>query len=365
MKVSQVISFFEEIAPIQYQETYDNCGLQVGNAQDEVKAALLSLDVTEAIIDEAIAKGCNLIIAHHPLIFSGLKNITGRNYVQRIVQKAIKNDINIFAVHTNLDNMLKGVNERIAAQIGMQHTEILAPTSGNLYKLCTFVPNEQAAALKDALFAAGAGSIGHYSECSFAQNGQGTFKGNAQSNPFIGIAGGQRASVQEEKIEMIVPAHLKNQVERALITAHPYEEVAFDWIALSNTNKEIGAGLVGELENPMTEIDFLNMLKTNMKAQVIRHTSLLQKMVKRVAVCGGSGSFLLKNAIAAKADVFVTADFKYHQFFDAEGKVVIADIGHYESEQFTVEIFDALLKKKNVTFAVLLSTLDTNPIKYL
>lgn len=365
MKIADIIALFEEFASTQYQESYDNCGLQVGNTNDTIQAALLSLDVTEEVLDEAIAKGCNLIIAHHPLIFSGLKNLTGRNYVQRIVQKAIKYDVNILAVHTNLDNMRKGVNERIASQLGLQKTQILAPTSGNLYKLQTFVPQEHSVALKDALFSAGAGSIGHYSECSFSSNGQGTFRGDEATKPFIGVAGELREAIQEEKIEMIVPAHLKNRVEKALIAQHPYEEVAFDWIALSNQNKEIGAGMMGELPEPMDEIDFLKLLKNNMKAQVVRHTALLGKQVRRIALCGGSGSFLLKNAIAAQADVFVSADFKYHQFFDAENQIVIADIGHYETEQFTVEIFDALLKKKNITFAVLLSALDTNPIKYL
>jgi dinuclear metal center YbgI/SA1388 family protein len=365
MKIAQVISFFEEIAPLQYQESYDNCGLQVGNSADEVKGALLTLDVTEAVIDEAIEKECNLIIAHHPVIFSGLKNLTGRNYVQRIVQKAIKNDLNILAVHTNLDNMRHGVNERIAAKLGLMNTGILAPNSGNLLKLKTFVPKEQMEKVRNALFAAGAGSIGHYSECSFTSSGTGTFRGNATTHPFIGEAGGKREEVIEDILEVIVPLHLRNRVEKALLESHPYEEVAFDWLSLLNQNPEIGAGLVGDLPESMDELSFLEMLKTNMKTKVVRHTELLNKPIRRVALCGGSGSFLLSNAIAAQADVFVSADFKYHQFFDAEEKIVIADIGHYETEQFTVEIFDVLLKKKNVTFAVLLSTLDTNPIKYL
>lgn len=365
MNIAQVISFFEEIAPIRYQESYDNCGLQVGNPADEVKGALLTLDVTEGVVEEAIAKGCNLIIAHHPVIFSGLKNLTGSNYVQRIVQKAIKNDINILAVHTNLDNMRSGVNERIAAKLGLENLRILAPVSDKLLKLVTFVPKKQATQVRDALFAAGAGSIGHYSECSFGVDGKGTFKGDDMTRPFIGKAGGNREEVAEERLELIVPVHLRNAVEQTLKTAHPYEEVAFDWIALLNQNQEIGAGLVGELPETMDELSFLKMLKNNMKAKVVRHTELLNKAVRRIAVCGGSGSFLLRDAIANQADIFISADFKYHQFFDAEGKIVIADIGHYETEQFTVEIFDVLLKKKNVTFAVLLSTLDTNPIKYL
>jgi len=365
MNIAQVLSFFEEIAPIQYQEAYDNCGLQVGHLEDEVKAALLTLDVTEAIIEEAIEKGCNLIIAHHPVIFSGLKNLTGRNYVQRIVQKAIKNDINIIAVHTNLDNMRQGVNDRIAAKLGLVKTRILAPNSGNLLKLVSFVPKAQTEQVREALFAAGAAHIGHYSECSFSVEGLGTFKGDSRTHPFIGEAGGKREEVVEDRLEVIVPIHLRNTVEKALKAAHPYEEVAFDWFSLLNENQEIGAGLIGELPEPVDELDFLKGLKIKMKAQVVRHTQLLNKKVKKVAICGGSGSFLLSKAIAAQADVFVSADFKYHQFFDAEKKIVIADIGHYETEQFTVEIFDVLLKKKNVTFAVLLSALDTNPIKYL
>jgi dinuclear metal center YbgI/SA1388 family protein len=365
MKIKEIIAFFEELAPIHYQENYDNCGLQIGDIEDVVKGALLTLDVTEATLDEALEKGCNLIIAHHPVIFSGLKNFTGRNYVQRIVQKAIKNDLNILVVHTNLDNMREGVNERIATKLGLQNTRILLPNSENLLKLISYVPKDHRDLVLESLFAAGAGSLGNYTECSFSSEGMGTFKGDAQAQPFIGIASGPRTQVAEDRIEVLVPAQIKDKVEQALKAAHPYEEVAFDWLQLLNQNQEIGAGLVGDLPESMNELSFLEMLKINMKAKVVRYTKLLNKPIRRVALCGGSGSFLLKNAIATKADVFVSADFKYHQFFDAEAKIIIADIGHYESEQFTVEIFDALLKKKNVTFAVLLSALDTNPVKYL
>jgi dinuclear metal center YbgI/SA1388 family protein len=364
MKVAEIITIFDGHAPFQYQESYDNSGLQVGNPEDEVTGALLTLDITEAVLDEALERGCNLVIAHHPVIFSGIKNLTGRNYVQRIVQKAIKNDINLLAVHTNLDNMRAGVNGRIATHLGLQHTRILAPVSGNLLKLCTYVPSDQAENLRNALFAAGAGHIGRYSECSFSSTGSGTFRGEKDTHPYIGEAGGKQEQVKEEKIEVLVPAHLRQRVQQALISAHPYEEVAFDWLQLHNQNNEIGAGMTGMLAEPLSETGFLELLKKQMKAAVVRHTGFLGKPVQKIAVCGGSGSFLLKNAIAAGADVFVTADFKYHQFFDAEQKILIADIGHFESEQFTVEIFDDILKKKNVTFAVLLSTLDTNPIKY-
>lgn len=364
MKIAEIVALFGEYAPVQYQESYDNCGLQVGNVTDEVRGALLTLDITEEVLDEAIEKNCNLIIAHHPVIFSGIKSLTGKNYVQRIVQKAIRHDLNLFAVHTNLDNMVHGVNERIAAKLGLTGTRILAPAEGKLLKLCAYVPVTHTALLREALFGAGAGQIGNYSECSFTVAGQGSFRGNAVSTPFIGEAGGEREGIDENKVEVLVPLHLKIKVQQALLAAHPYEEVAYEWIEIRNSNPEIGAGLVGNLAAPMSEHDFLKLLKINMKTGLVRHTALAGKPVSRVAVCGGSGSFLLKNAIAAGADVFVSADFKYHQFFDAEGQIIIADIGHYETEQFTVEIFDAILKKKNVSFAVLFSTLDTNPIKY-
>lgn len=364
MKIAELIALFDQYAPTRYQEAYDNSGLQVGSPEDEITGALLTLDITEAVVEEALHRGCNLIIAHHPVIFSGLKALTGKNYVQRIVEKAIRHHINLFAVHTNLDNVAHGVNERIARKLGLIRTRVLAPASGHLLKLVTYVPQTHSDAVLEALFSAGAGQIGQYSECSFSMPGSGTFRGSDAAKPFIGSPGGAREQVEEQRIEVVVPVHLKNKVQQSLFSAHPYEEVAYDWLELKNEYTGIGAGYIGELPQPVAEEDFLNLLKTNMKAKVIRHTALAGKPVTKVALCGGSGSFLLQSAIAAGADVFVSADFKYHQFFDAEGRIVIADIGHYETEQFTVEIFDEILKKKNVTFAVLFSTLDTNPVKY-
>lgn len=364
MRISEVIALFENYAPSAYQESYDNSGLQVGNPDDTVTAVLLTLDITEEVLNEAIANNCNLIIAHHPLIFSGIKRLTSSNYVQRILQKAIKHDINLFAIHTNLDNMRHGVNERIAEKLGLINTQILSPVNNSLLKLYTYAPLEAADKIRDALFAAGAGTIGHYSECSFNTPGTGTFKADQKAKPYIGTAGGDRTDEAEVKIEVLVPVHLQNKIVQTLKANHPYEEVAYELVALQNKNQEIGAGLIGILETPLPETDFLQLLKLNMKSDCIRHTALRNKPIKKVAVCGGSGSFLLNDAIRTGADVFVSADFKYHQFFDAENQIVIADIGHYETEQYTVEIFDAILKKNNVTFAVLLSTLVTNPIKY-
>lgn len=362
--VKDIASAIEEVAPLVYQESYDNCGIQVGTAAAEVTGVLLTLDVTEEVLDEAMRHNCNMIVAHHPLIFSGLKKIAGRNYVERIVMKAIKNDITIYAAHTNLDNMLAGVNDKIAEKLGLLSRKILSPKSAILSKLFTYAPISIADKVRDAMFAAGAGSIGHYSECSFNTNGTGTFRPAADANPAIGRAGGPREWENEVKIEVLVEKHREREVLKALLGAHIYEEVAYEWVPVANAHQQIGSGMVGMLPAPMTETGFLALLKERMKADVIRHTALSGKEINKVAICGGSGSFLLNDAIAAGADIFITADFKYHQFFDAEGRIVIADIGHYETEQFTPEIFEMVLKKKFPNFAVLSSNVLTNPVKY-
>lgn len=364
MQAKDIIQAIEAYAPLQYQEGYDNSGLQVGDANAEVKGVLLTLDVTEAIVQEAMQRGCNMIVAHHPLIFSGLKRLTGRSYVERVVQQAIKNDIIIYAAHTNLDNVHNGVNAKIAAKLSLKDTAILSPMPGTLRKLHTYVPVAAADAVRDAMFAAGAGSIGHYRECSYNMEGQGTFRPGPDTNPAIGTPNGPRQNVAEVKIEVLVASHSERAVLQAMMAAHPYEEVAYDIVPLSNLNQELGAGMIGTLPEAMELQTFLGFLKTQMKADGIRYTADTGKSIQKVAVCGGSGSFLLKHAMTAGADVFVTADFKYHQFFDAEGRIVIADIGHYESEQYTIEIFEDILKEKFPNFAILLSDLSTNPVNY-
>ncbi len=364
MLINDIIAAIEAFAPPVYQESYDNCGLQVGNTEDEVSGVLISLDVTEAIVEEAMARGCNMVVSHHPLIFSGLKKISGRNYVERVVKLAIKNDINIYAAHTNLDNVAAGVNAKIAQKLGLVNTLVLVPKTNTLSKLYTYAPASVADKLRDALFAAGAGHIGLYKECSFNTNGMGTFRADARANPAIGEAGGDRIWENEVKIEVIVEKHKEGAVMQALFKNHIYEEVAYELIPLPNPNQQIGSGMVGNLATPVDELDFLQLVKDVMKAGCIRHTAMMGKKISRVAVCGGSGSFLLNDAIKAKADIFITADYKYHQFFDAENKIIIADIGHYESEQFTSEIFQEILNKKYPNFAFLLSNLTTNPVKY-
>lgn len=364
MQIRDILFEIEQFAPLVYQESYDNCGVQVGDVNQTATGAILSLDVTESVVDEAIEAGCNLIIAHHPVIFSGLKSLTGKNYVERVILKAIKNDIVIYAAHTNLDNVQMGVNKKIADKLRLKRTSVLAPVSGKLYKLYTFVPPANAAALKEALFQVGLGQIGEYSECSFGTAGAGTFKPSGNANPTIGSAGGQREEVEEIKLEILVPQHLKSIAVSTLKKHHPYEEVAYELIAIENENQTIGAGMIGELEQPMPVNDFLKYLKERMKTDCIRHTQPHQEMIQKVAVCGGSGSFLLKQAMAAKADIFITGDYKYHQFFDAENRIMIADIGHYESEQFTIEIFSELLKEKFPNFATLFTKTNTNPVNY-
>ncbi|RYD57652.1 MAG: Nif3-like dinuclear metal center hexameric protein [Sphingobacteriales bacterium] len=364
MQVKDIMQALEAFAPLTYQEGYDNSGLQVGNAGDEIKGVLLTLDVTEEVLQEALDRNCNMIVAHHPVIFSGLKRLTGRGYVERIVQKAIKNDLNIYAAHTNMDNARYGVNAKIALKLGLKGTAILSMMMDTLRKLYTFAPADAADKVREALFDAGAGDIGRYRECSFNTQGKGTFKPDADADPAIGQAGGPRELVDEVKIEVLVQKHKEAKVLKALFDSHPYEEVAYEFIALQNPNQELGAGLIGTLPQPMDETEFLKFLRDTMKTDCIRHTALRGKKIERVAVCGGSGSFLLKEAIGAGADIFITGDFKYHQFFDADGQTIIADIGHYESEQFTVELFEEILTEKFPNFAILLSNTSTNPVKY-
>jgi dinuclear metal center YbgI/SA1388 family protein len=365
MKILEFTKVLEQIAPPAYQESYDNSGLLTGSIDDEVKGVLICLDSTEDVIQEAIDNNCNLIIAHHPIVFKGLKRLNGSNYVERVIIKAIKNDIAIYAIHTNLDNVLhQGVNAKIAEKLGLTNLKVLDAKRGVLKKLYTFAPAEHAEKVKNALFNAGAGNISNYSECSFNVEGTGTFKGAEGTNPFVGEVG-LRHQEAEIKIEVIFPAHLENNILKELFAAHPYEEVAYDIVGLDNQFDLVGSGLVGELKEPIDTAMFLRELKSKMKTDCIRYTAICKDKISRVAVCGGAGSFLLKNAIRAKADIFVSADFKYHEFFDAENRIIIADIGHYESEQFTIEIIYDILLNKFPIFAILKSKVKTNPVSYL
>jgi dinuclear metal center YbgI/SA1388 family protein len=363
MKIADIIALLESIAPPSLQEGYDNAGLLTGNAGWACTGALCTLDATEEIVNEAIQRGCNLIVAHHPIIFGGLKKITGRNYVEKTIITAIKNDIAIYAIHTNLDNIIDGVNGMMADKLGLVNRKILSPKEATLKKLFTFVPVEYAEQVRAALFEAGAGQISNYDECSFGAEGTGTFRGGAGTNPFVGQPG-ERHYEKELKIEVIFPSYLQTPLIRALRTAHPYEEVAYDIVNLANTHPGIGSGLVGELPDAVSEIVFFKQLKLAFGLTVIRHTPLLRRPVRKVALCGGAGSFLVFKALAAGADIYITGDMKYHEFFDANGRLIIADIGHFESEQFTIDLLAGILQEKFPTFAVLKTALKTNPVHY-
>lgn len=363
MKIKDIISYFEEIAPLKYQESYDNSGLIIGNQNQDVNSVLLTLDITEAVVDEAISKKSNLIISHHPIIFSGLKKITGADYIQRCIIKAIKHDIAIYACHTNLDSVFGGVNSKICEKIGLQDVKIINPLKNQLKKLVTFIPSEHTEKVKNAVFQAGAGHIGNYDCCSYNISGEGTFRASENANPFVGEIG-KIHTEKELRFETIFPVALQSKIIDALISSHPYEEVAYDIYPLDNEYNKVGVGMYGNLEKDFSEIDFLNFIKETFNVPVIRHTNFINRKIKKVAVCGGSGSFLVNDLKSLNIDAFISADFKYHQFFDAEGRFLIADIGHYESEQFTIELFYDILKKNIPNFTVYLSQINTNPINY-
>ncbi|MFC2089942.1 Nif3-like dinuclear metal center hexameric protein [Bacteroidota bacterium] len=363
MKLKEITGYIEKIAPLMYQESYDNSGLQVGDFQMDLSGALITLDITEEVVEEAIRKKLNLVIGHHPLIFGGIKSITGRSMEERVIKLAIKNDIAIYAAHTNLDSISKGVSNKMCDIMGMTDCVILDPVAGRLKKLVVFVPLDYADKVRTAIFEGGAGFIGKYDSCSFNVHGEGTFRGGEDSNPFAGKRG-ELATEKEVRIETVFPEHVKGTVLTAMLQAHPYEEVAYDIYPIENKYREIGMGMIGRFETAVSESDFLELLKSSFSTGVIRHTELTGKKIKKVAVVGGAGSSLLSAAIAQKADAFVSGDFKYHQFFRADGKILIADIGHFESEQFTRELIYESLMKKFPKFAVQLSEISTNPIKY-
>ncbi len=363
MTIQEIITEIENFAPLAYQEDYDNCGLITGQKAQTVTGALLTLDCTEEVIDEAIANKCNLIIAHHPILFSGLKKINGNNYVERTIIKAIQNNIAIYAAHTNLDNVKQGVNKKMADKLGLKDLQILAPKSNLLKKLVTFVPESHHEVVQKALFDAGAGNIGNYSNCSFNLEGTGTFKGSADTKPFLGKPN-ELSKEKEIRIETVFEFNKEAAIIASLLKAHPYEEVAYDIYSIANKHLQIGSGMLGELEKEMNEAEFLAHVKKSLLSGCLKHTKKLEKSIKKVAICGGSGRFLLKNAINSGADAFITADFKYHEFFDAENKLLLVDAGHFETEQFTPEIFYEIIQNKFPTFAIRLSKTNTNPVNY-
>ncbi|HMK07098.1 MAG TPA: Nif3-like dinuclear metal center hexameric protein [Flavobacterium sp.] len=364
MKLKQIIAVLEEMAPLAYAEDFDNVGLLVGNSDMETTGVLVCHDALENVIDEAIAKNCNLVVCFHPIIFSGMKKITGKNYVERSVIKAIKNDIAIYAIHTALDNHQDGVNKIFCDALGLINTKILIPKQSFIRKLVTYTVPENTEKLRNALFDAGAGNIGNYESCSFNSQGIGTYMGNENSNPEIGERF-EFVESNEIKIEVTFERPFESKILKALFQNHVYEEVAYEIYDLQNSHQNIGLGMTGEFENSMSEKDFLLFVKDKMQSEAIRHSAFTGKTIKKVAVLGGSGSFAIKNAISAGAEAFLTADLKYHNFYEAENQLLLADIGHFESERYTKNYIVDFLRKKIPNFAIILSEENTNPVKYL
>ncbi|PIE49177.1 MAG: Nif3-like dinuclear metal center hexameric protein [Flavobacteriales bacterium] len=363
MTIKDITNYLETIAPLHYSEDFDNTGLLVGEYTTVVTGILVTLDTLEAVVDEAIEQNCNLIVSFHPIIFSGLKKLNGKNYVEKAILKAIQNNIAIYSMHTALDNSSKGVAAAMADKLGLQNRSVLLPKSGLIKKLTTYVPNKKADTVRRALFKAGAGAIGNYNHCSYNLKGLGTFLGNEAANPTVG----KRGVLQQESetyISVVFEKHLENKILKALFDSHPYEEVAYDLVTTDNIHQNIGMGIIGELTNAAEELEFMANLKEKFNLKSIRHSKLLGKKIKKVAVLGGSGSFAIDAAKHLGADIYISADFKYHDFFKAEGTIVLADIGHFESEQFTKNLLTDYLTKKFRNFAVVLSKTTTNPIHY-
>jgi len=364
MKLSELCNYLDTAIPLSFQESYDNSGLQVGFPENDVTSALLTIDITEEVITEAVKKGCNLVISHHPLIFNGIKKITGQSLTERVLVSAIKEDIAVYSAHTNLDAASFGVSRKMAQKINLKKVKVLVPLKNRLLKLVTFIPESHLDKVRAAIFEAGAGVIGNYDQCGFTVEGKGSFRGGKDSNPFAGVKGKLHFE-NEIRLETILYSHLKANVIKALLGAHPYEEVAFDLYALDNENIDEGLGCMGEFDQPMSETDFLSLISSAFDAGGLRYSKLTGRPVKKVALCGGSGASLIGNALGSGADAFVTADIKYHNYFDADNKILLMDTGHFESEKFTTEIIYDLIIKKFPKFAVRFSETNTNPINYL
>jgi len=364
MKLKEIITYLDSEIPLSFQEDYDNSGLQVGNPEYEIRSALLTLDVTEDVLDEAVENKADLIISHHPVIFTGIKSLSGKTYTEKIILRAIRNEVAIYSAHTNLDVMSYGVSRKMAEKLNLQHVKVLVPLKEKLLKLVTYIPENYLDVVRKAVFAAGAGVIGNYNSCGFVSQGKGSFKGGEETNPFVGKKGKLHFET-EMRFETIFLSHLKNKVIKALIDTHPYEEVAYDIYSLENNNVEFGMGCIGELPVALPELDFLKLVSDIFYSKGLRYSKPAGRELTKIALCGGTGASLLNAAILSGADAFVTADIKYHNYFDAENKILLIDTGHYESEKFSTEILYDLISKKFPKFAVRFSKINTNPINYL
>ncbi len=363
MKIEAIVKHLEQMAPPYLKEEYDNVGLHTGTLQQETDGVLITLDVDERIVDEAIELNCGLIITHHPLVFGSLKRITGRTMQERCLIKAIRNDIAIYAIHTNIDNAALGLNHALATLLGVNNPNVLLPGVNKMSKVVTFCPPDHSDRVMAAMSAAGAGHIGNYDMCSFQTEGRGTFRALEGANPYVGELDALHGET-ELRIEMITPSAIVPHVVEAMKKSHPYEEVAYDVIPLSNPDLTTGSGAFGEISKPIGEEEFIQMVKEKLNVPVVRHTEHLARPINRLGVCGGSGAFLIQHAIDRKLDVLVTADVKYHQFGEASGKILLIDAGHYETEILVTSMIRDEIRKKFPTFACHITKRNTNPIRY-
>jgi len=363
MKLKDLCSYLDSAVPLSFQDGYDNSGLQIGLADREISSALITLDVTEEVLDEVISLKCDVLVSHHPLIFNGIKSLTGKSFTERILYRAVKHDIAIYSAHTNLDVVSNGVSWKMAEKLGLEKITVLSPSENRLLKLVTFIPESHLEKVKNALFEAGAGVIGNYDQCGFTTSGTGSFRGNENTKPFLGEKGKIHFE-KEIRFETILFSHLKDKVIKVLLDVHPYEEVAYDLYVLENKNVEIGLGCVGNFPDPMSEDDFLKLISLVFDSKGVRYSKHTGKQIRKIALCGGSGASLLNLAIYSGADAFLTADIKYHDFFKTENKILMVDTGHFESEKFSREILKDLIIKKFPKFAVRFSETNTNPINY-
>lgn len=363
MLLKEVITQIEHKIILPQAEDFDNVGLLCGNADREVTGILVCHDALEAVVDEAAEAGCNLIVCFHPIIFSGLKSLTGKNYVERAVMKAIENKIAIYAVHTAWDNDYFGVNYRICEELKLKNQTILMPKKHGLQQLVVYVPKDYSEKVKQAAFDAGAGNIGFYDECSFSVSGKGNFRPLPGSDPFEGEEC-VRESTEEDVLYFIFESYRQKKVLAKVREAHPYEEMAYQIYQLENENAYEGLGRYGDLEEEMEECEFFNLVKETFALQVIRHSESIGKKIRRIGVLGGSGASGISAALAAGCDAYLTGDLKYHDFFRAEGRMLLCDIGHFESERFVTQQLFQIFSEKFTKFAVLKSNVNTNPVKY-
>ncbi len=365
MTCKEIIKYFEEWAPKEIAWQKDNVGLQVGSLNNKLNNILLCLELHDQVIDDAIKKNCNLIISHHPLLFQPLKKIDLQNDKNsKLIEKLIKNNITLYSAHTNLDFTKEGVSFELAKKLKLNNIDFLVHQNSNQYKLSVFVPVDFVDKVANAIFENGGGRIGEYTNCSFRTKGNGTFKGSGNSNPYLGEKN-KIELVEEIKLEVLVDSWKLKKILTAIFETHPYEEVAYDIYPLANSNKNYGAGTIGELDKPMHQKQFLDYVADNLKIKNFRYSKGNNK-IKKVALCGGAGSDLVKDALNSGADAFITADLKYHTFQDANEKILLIDAGHYETEIHSLDEVKRKLSHytigKNINTKIFKYEGSTNPI---